>query len=192
MVISLYRVISLFLFSRVPVFQQNNSINVYFIVLFIINVILYLKKLYFQCILTHQVHRVVDTISTSLENKCYCTCAFLDIAQAFDVVWHEGLLFKLRKFLPTTPFLLMESYFTDRHFQIRQGSSTSNIAIISARVPQRAVLSPILFNIYAANQPLTQNTLVANYADEKVILSVHNDPIIASENLQSHINLLSE
>ncbi|KAL4131789.1 hypothetical protein QTP88_009046 [Uroleucon formosanum] len=138
----------------------------------------------------HQVHRVIDAISTSLENKCYCTCAFLDISQAFDKVWHEGLLFKLRKFLPTTLFLLMESYLTDRHFQIRQGSATSNIATISAEVPQGGVLSPILFNIYAADQPSTQNTIVADYADDKVILSVHIDPIIASRNLQSHLNLL--
>ncbi|KAL4127073.1 hypothetical protein QTP88_011271 [Uroleucon formosanum] len=140
----------------------------------------------------HQVHRAIDAISTSLENKCYCTCAFLDISQAFDKVWHEGLLFKLRKFLPTTLFLLMESYLTDRHFQIRQGSATSNIATISAGVPQGGVLSPILFNIYAADQPSTQKTIVADYADDKVILSVHNDPIIASRNLQSHLNLLSK
>jgi len=140
----------------------------------------------------HQVHRVIDAISTSLENKCYCTCAFLDISQAFDKVWHEGLLFKLRKFLPPTLFLLMESYLTNRHFQIRQGSATSNIATICAGVPQGGVLSPILFNIYAADQPSTQNTIVADYADDKVILSVHNDPLIASRNLQSHLNLLSE
>ncbi|KAL4085161.1 hypothetical protein QTP88_027453 [Uroleucon formosanum] len=86
----------------------------------------------------------------------------------------------------------MESYLTDRHFQIRQGSATSNIATISAGVPQGGVLSPILFNIYAADQPSTQNTIVADYADDKVILSVHNDPIIASRNLQSHLNLLSK
>jgi len=60
----------------------------------------------------------------------------------------------------------MESYLTDRHFQIRQGSATSSIATISAGVPQGGVLSPILFNIYAADQPSTQNTIVAVYADD--------------------------
>jgi len=38
----------------------------------------------------HQVHRVVDAISTSLEKKCYCTAAFLDISQAFDRVSEYG------------------------------------------------------------------------------------------------------
>lgn len=140
----------------------------------------------------HQVHRVIDAISTSLENKCYCTCAFLDISQEFDKVCHEGVLFKLRKFFPSALFLLMKSYIKDRHFQIRQGSATSNIATISAGVPQGGVLSPILFNIYVADQPSTPNTIVADYADDKVIVSVHNDPLIASRNLQSHLNVLSE
>lgn len=32
----------------------------------------------------HQVQRLVDAISYSLEQKLYCTCVFLDISQAFD------------------------------------------------------------------------------------------------------------
>uniref|UniRef100_A0A2S2NID7 RNA-directed DNA polymerase from mobile element jockey n=1 Tax=Schizaphis graminum TaxID=13262 RepID=A0A2S2NID7_SCHGA len=141
--------------------------------------------------MVHQVHRVVDAITTSLENKCYYTCAFLDISQAFDRVWHDGLLFKLHKILLPSLFLLMKSYLTDRNFKIRQGTATSNIATISAGILQGGILSPILFNIYAADQPTTQNTLVADYADDKVILSVHSDPLIAGKNVQFHLNLLS-
>jgi hypothetical protein len=58
----------------------------------------------------HQIHRLVDAISTTLERKQYCTCAFLDISQAFDRVWHDDLLFKLRNFLPSSLFLLIKSY----------------------------------------------------------------------------------
>lgn len=39
----------------------------------------------------------------SLEAKVYCASAFLDISQAFDRVWHEGLLFKLKKYFTTSP-----------------------------------------------------------------------------------------
>lgn len=140
----------------------------------------------------HQAHRLVDAISISLEKKCYCTAVFLDISQAFDRVWHEGLLFKLQKFLPSPLFQLIKSYLTNRHFQIRCGSSTSCIATINAGVPQGAILSPILFNIYVSDQPTTPNTITADYADDKVIASIHEDPIIASINLQSHLNLQSE
>jgi hypothetical protein len=43
-----------------------------------------------------QAHRITDIIEKTLENKGVCSAVFLDIAQAFDRVWHRGLLHKLR------------------------------------------------------------------------------------------------
>jgi hypothetical protein len=42
----------------------------------------------------------VHKINEALETKQYCSTAFLDISQAFDRIWHTGLLHKLRQFLP--------------------------------------------------------------------------------------------
>ena len=140
----------------------------------------------------HQVHRVVDAVSFALEKKGYCTCAFLDVSQAFDRVWHEGLLYKLKKFLHPTYYIILKSYLADRYFQVHYGSSNSNIAGIAAGVPQGGILSPILFNIYTSDQPTTPNTLAADYADDKVIISSSPDPIIASENLQNHLSLMED
>ncbi|KAL4097406.1 hypothetical protein QTP88_022192 [Uroleucon formosanum] len=139
----------------------------------------------------HQVHRLGDSISTSLERKQYCSCVFLDISQVFDRVWHDGLLYKLRNFLPPSLFLLTKSYLTDRYFQIRIGTCTSQMAMINAGVPQGGILSPLLFNIYASDQPVTENTIVADYADDKDLISIHENPLIASGNLQTHLNLIS-
>lgn len=44
----------------------------------------------------HQVHRLIDSIASALERKQFCTGIFLDVAQGFDKVWHDGLLFKLK------------------------------------------------------------------------------------------------
>jgi len=114
------------------------------------------------------------------------------MSQAFDRVLHEGLQFKLKKFLPSTLFLLIKSYLTDRHFHVQYNSSTSRIASIKAGVPQGGILSPFLFNIYVAGQPTMQQTSVADYADDKVILSINNDPVTASFNLKLHLNLLAK
>jgi hypothetical protein len=140
----------------------------------------------------HQMHRVVDTISTSLERKQYCSCASLDVSQAFDRVWHDGLLFKLRNCLPSPLFLLIKSYLTNRYFQTRVGSCISEISLIQAAVPQGGILSPLLFNIYISDQPTTQDTLVADFADDKAIIAVHENHLIASFNLQIHLDLISQ
>jgi len=84
----------------------------------------------------HQIHRLVDNISFALEKKLICTGAFLDGAQAFDTVWHKGLLFKLQTILPLCYYLLFKSYLQGRHFTMRSGSSVSEILPIYAGVPQ--------------------------------------------------------
>jgi len=134
----------------------------------------------------------VDAISSSLEKKQYCTCAFLDISQAFDRVWHQGLLFKLRKCLPSALFLLIKSYLDNRYFQIRYGSSLSSIASINAGVPQGGILSPLLFNIFVFDQPTLADILVADYADDKAIMSIHENPDLASASLQLHLDLMTD
>jgi len=99
----------------------------------------------------HQVHRLVDAISYALEQKLYCTCVFLDISQAFDRIWHDGLLYKLKKFLPHAYYLIIKSYLIERHFQIRYGSAFSDIAVINA-----VSYYPLFFITFMlqTNQPL--------------------------------------
>lgn len=60
-----------------------------------------------------QVHRITDTIEISLEEKKICSAVFLDVAQAFDRVWHKGLEWKLKRYLPKSYSLLLKSYISD-------------------------------------------------------------------------------
>ena len=48
-----------------------------------------------------QVHRVVAEVQLALDESKYCSAIFLDVAQAFDKVWHGGLKYKIRKKLPS-------------------------------------------------------------------------------------------
>ncbi len=45
-----------------------------------------------------QVHRVTQHITEALEWKQFCLAVFLDISQAFDKVWHDGLLLAIPDF----------------------------------------------------------------------------------------------
>ncbi|VVC29699.1 Reverse transcriptase domain [Cinara cedri] len=73
----------------------------------------------------HQIHRLTDKISSSFEMKQFCPGVFLDVAQAFDRVWHDGLIYKLKLFLPAPYYLIIRSCLENRSYKIRYGSSYS-------------------------------------------------------------------
>ncbi|KAL4132531.1 hypothetical protein QTP88_009665 [Uroleucon formosanum] len=138
----------------------------------------------------HQIHRLTDSIASALEKKQYCAGLFLDVAQAFDKVWHDGLLFKLKKFMPAQLYLVIKSFLENRSFSVRQGNFFSPRFNITAGVPQGSDLAPDLYNIYTADIPQTPNTLLATFADDTALLSTSDDISIAAHNLQHHTSLI--
>lgn len=108
----------------------------------------------------HQVHKVVDAILLT-----------------FDQEWHNGLLYKIMKFLLPTYYLFIMYYVTDRHFPVRF-SSLSDKAVIYAGVTQRGILSIIFYNAFVIDQPTTPNPSLANYANDKKLILINQHPLI--------------
>jgi len=48
-----------------------------------------------------QIRRIVKRINNDTEADRHCTAVFLDVSQAFDKVWHQGLLYKIKDSFPT-------------------------------------------------------------------------------------------
>lgn len=139
---------------------------------------------------TQQCHRIVNKIKQCLEEKKMCASVFLDIQQAFDKVWHQGLLYKLKMHMPDQLYLILKSYISDRYFQVKFDDALSDYHLVESGVPQGSVLGPFLYLIYTGDAPVTNDTLMATFADDTAILSPDPDPIRASEKLQDHLNLL--
>ncbi|CAH2095610.1 unnamed protein product [Euphydryas editha] len=135
-----------------------------------------------------QVHRVYHTIRQCLEKKEYCSAAFLDVQQAFDKVWHKGLLCKIKLYLPHSVYLILESYLKDRYFQVKQQDARSNFYTSTAGVPQGSVLGPVLYNIFTCDLPLSPDVTVATFADDAAFLSCNKDPNLASFHLQKQMD----
>ena len=71
---------------------------------------------------------------------------FLDISQAFDKVWHKGLLFRLESMGVSADLLnLMESCLSERYQSFLLNGQSSVWASIKAGVPQGSILGPLLF-----------------------------------------------
>jgi hypothetical protein len=108
-----------------------------------------------------QVHHTTSIIEEMLENKGVCSAVFLDIAQAFNRVWHRGLLHKLRSILPDHFYLLLKSYLTNWLFVSNMKTCTQNWSW-SRLVSHREVYwgqSYIYF--YINDVPTTSNSTMA-------------------------------
>ena len=94
--------------------------------------------------ITNEIYKAFDC-SSSLEVRG----VFLDISKAFDKVWHDGLLYKLKRNGINGDLLkLIESFLSDRYQRVVLNGQTSKWNKITAGVPQGSILGPLFFLIY--------------------------------------------
>jgi len=105
-------------------------------------------------------------------------------------VLHIGLLYKLKYTLPGPYYLLLQSYLTDCYFQVRYKGMCSDCYEVRSGVPEGSVLGPLLYFLFTADLPTTDYNNIATFADDTGLLTVHRDPAVASQRLQSHLTLL--
>ena len=95
-----------------------------------------------------------------------CTAIFLDVSQAFDKVWHPGLLYKIKRPFPLEIYKLLYSYLPNRYFSVKVKQEITNI--VEHLESLGSVLGPILYTIFT----LSGETCTATFADDTVIMSV--------------------
>ena len=89
-----------------------------------------------------------STVTQLLEIK-EVRVIFLDMSKAFDKVWHNGLLFKLKKSGINGNLLnWFTDYLSNRYQRVVINGQYSTWRLISAGVPQGSVLGPLMFLVY--------------------------------------------
>lgn len=111
--------------------------------------------------------QLISKIKTALASGTSTGMILLDVEKAFDRVWHTGLLYKL--ICANTPHYLVKmtaSFLENRTFHVEvNGFKSSNIQI-KYGVPQGAVCSPTLYNIYTADLPKEAKCDATLFADD--------------------------
>ena len=77
-------------------------------------------------------------------------CAiFLDVSKAFDKVWHEGLIFKLKQIgICDNLLILLINNLDSRSQKVVLNGTSSSLCSTSAGVPQGSILGPLLLLVY--------------------------------------------
>ena len=138
---------------------------------------------------------LVSEIYESFEcpNNLEVRAVFLDISKAFDKVWHDGLLFKLKQNGIRGNLLnLFHSYLSDRHQRVGINSSYSEYKKIESGVPQGSVLGPLLFLIYINDLENNLKSKVKFYADDTMLYSIVKDPFISAADLNNDLELIQK
>lgn len=134
-----------------------------------------------------QIHRLTDVLERTYEQNKVCSAIFLDVAQAFDKVWHGGLEYKLHRDLPRQYYELLKSYLTERFFRVRYGGEYSELKSILAGVPQGSVIGPVLYLLYTRDIPTDRNTFIGTFADDTAILAVGKNIEESTRKLQDTV-----
>lgn len=135
-----------------------------------------------------------DTIVGAFAIKWKVAACLLDIRKAFDSVWRDGLIFKLRKFgISENIVKLMGSFTENRWARIHLNGSDSERFAIERGVPQGTVLGPVLYNIFLSDQPKAgRNEGLLQYADDTACLGLSRRSTQAVKKVQGIVKRMEQ
>ena len=119
--------------------------------------------------ISHQIHQ-------SLDENLEVRGIFLDISKAFDRVWHDGLVFKLKQNGISGNLLeLFKSFLKNRKQRVVLNGQISSWANVSAGVPQGSILGPLFFLIYINDLCVGLESSPRLFADDISLFSAVNN-----------------
>ena len=118
---------------------------------------------------------------------------FVDISKAFNKVWHEGLIFKLKSSgISSHLSTLIESYLLQRIQRAILDGKSSKWSRVTAGVPQGSVLGPLFFLVKINDLVDNINADVRLFADDNSLFSIVYDESVAADQLNRDLETISD
>ena len=116
---------------------------------------------------------------------------YLDISKAFDKVWHDGLIYKLKQNGIQGKLLqLIENFLSNRVQRTSINGKLSSWKPIVAGVPQGSVLGPVLFLVFINDLIHGMKSDARIFADDTSLFVIVDDPLVAHDILMHDLNLV--
>jgi hypothetical protein len=141
-----------------------------------------------------QLTEIYDQFCNAVARGKEIRVVFLDISKAFDRVWHEGLLHKLRSNGISGKLLdWLKDYLTDRQQRVIINGESSEWGSLKAGVPQGSVLGPLLFLIFINDiTHVIWNCKIRLFADDTCLFIEVDDPNETAELIDGDLDRLSQ
>ena len=125
---------------------------------------------------TSQVLNLTQHIEDGFEERKVTGLVLVDLTAAYDTVNHRLLLSKLQTISRDSQLTkLVGSMLENRSFFVELSGKKSRWRRQNNGLPQGSVLSPLLFNIYTNDLPLSQGTRRFLYADDLAVTAQYDD-----------------
>ena len=141
----------------------------------------------------NQLLSITQKLFTFFDNRIEVRTVSLDISKAFDKVWHEGLIFKLKQNDISGGLLRIFSHFlSNRKQRVALNVQNSLWTNVHAGVSQGSILSLLLFLIYINDllDNLTSNAKL--FADDTSLFSVFHDVNTSADELNDDLKKVNE
>ena len=117
---------------------------------------------------------------------------FLDISKAFDKVWHEGLIHKIKSMgISGELCKLLENFLSGRYQRVLLNGQTSSWRPVLAGVPQGSILGTLLFLIYINDLPNDLKSNAKLFADDTSLFTIVKDKKESANILNNDLLLIS-
>ena len=137
--------------------------------------------------ITHSIFEAFDCNPTLEVRSVY-----LDISKAFDRVWHEGLIYKLKRCGVTGNLLqLLQHFLLNRQQRTVLNGQTSTWGYVFAGVPQGSILGPLFFLIYINDLTANLKCSVKLFADDTLLFTIVQDPVMAAIDMNQDLNQIA-
>ena len=141
----------------------------------------------------NQLLSITHEIYKSFDDGLEVRSVFLDISKAFDKVWHEGVIFKLKQNGISGDLLnILTDYLSKRKQRVVLNGQVSTWTSVEAGVSQGSLLGALLFLIYINDLPDNLSSNVKLFADDTSLFTVIHDTNTSAEELNEDLKNISE